>query len=200
MHSNMKKYPETAQDFERFFKVFEELDRLMSLQQRVICAVDGSSGAGKSTLGRLLKRVYDCNVFHMDDFFLPPELRTEKRLAEPGGNVDYVRFKNEVMEPVKEGKAVSLRRYDCSVQKILPPETVEPKRLTVIEGVYSMHPYFGEPYDLKVILKINGEEQKRRILERSGPVLYRRFEEEWIPMENCYFRTFGIVGDLILEV
>lgn len=185
--------------FGRFLRVFEELDRLMTAKERIICAVDGSSGAGKSTLAQLIKRVYSCNVFHMDDFFLTPCLRTEERLTEPGGNVDYVRFKNEVLEPVRQKKTVSFRRYDCSAQKLLPPETVEPSGLTVIEGVYSLHPYFKDPYDLKILLKINAEEQMRRILERSGPVLYKRFEEEWIPMENLYFSTLGVKGDLTLE-
>ena len=41
----------------------------MCSQSKVNVAVDGNSGAGKSTLADLIGDVYDCNVFHMDDFF-----------------------------------------------------------------------------------------------------------------------------------
>jgi hypothetical protein len=34
--------------------------------------------------------------------------------------------------------------------------------------------------------------QRERILRRSGPALLRRFEEEWIPLEELYFSRFGI--------
>jgi hypothetical protein len=30
------------------------------------------------------------------------------------------------------------------------------------------------------------------VQQRSGPVLWKRFEAEWIPMENQYFETFRI--------
>ena len=33
----------------------------------------------------------------MDDFFLPPALRTPERRSEPGGNVHYERFLTEVL-------------------------------------------------------------------------------------------------------
>ena len=50
----------------------------------MVVAIDGNSGAGKSTLAALIADVYDCNLFHMDDFFLRPEQRTEERLKETG--------------------------------------------------------------------------------------------------------------------
>ena len=66
------------------------IDRLMAERERVLVAIDGGSASGKTTLGALLQSIYVCPVFHMDDFFLRPEQRTEARFTQPGGNVDRV--------------------------------------------------------------------------------------------------------------
>ena len=78
-------------------------------------AIDGLCGSGKSTLGALLASVYDCNLFHADDFYLPKELRTPERYAAPGGNVHWERIRSEILEPLKTGKPFSYRKFDCSV-------------------------------------------------------------------------------------
>ena len=162
------------------------IDRLLKRQDRVIVAIDGKCTSGKTTMASKLAQIYDCNVFHMDDFFLRPEQRTPERFAEVGGNVDYERFREEVLLPLESGKAFSYRPFDCSTFTIAPPVAVTPKKLNIIEGTYSHHPYFGNPYDLKILMTVDEETQRQRILERPA-FLHKRFFEEWIPMENRYF-------------
>jgi uridine kinase len=127
----------------------------------------------------------------MDDFFLRPEQRTEERYAEIGGNVDYERFQEEVLLPLRAGQAFSYRPFDCKTFTLSEPVSVQPKRINIIEGSYSHHPYFGDPYDLKVFLSITPELQRERVLQRPA-FLHQRFFEEWIPMENRYFKVFDI--------
>jgi hypothetical protein len=177
----------------RYIELFRRIDALLGSRASVSVAIEGNSGAGKSTLAALVSEVYDCNVFHTDDFFLPPELKTAERLSQPGGNVDYERLRDEVIAGLLSGEPFWYRRYDCRGSMLSAPVRVMPKRLNVIEGVYSLHPALGDVYDLKVFLKTGGEAQKGRILERSGAELLRRFEEEWIPLENRYFAELGIV-------
>jgi len=160
-------------------------------QAQIIIAIDGSCTSGKTTLAGKLERLYDCNVFHMDDFFLRPEQRTPERLAEPGGNVDYERFRQEVLLPLKAGEPFSYRPYDCSTGDLKAPVTVMPKKVNIVEGTYSHHPCFGDVYDLKVVLQVSEERRKERILARPA-FLHRRFFEEWIPMEQHYFEAFSI--------
>lgn len=62
----------------------------------------------------------------------------------------------------------------------------------MIEGSYSQHPYFGNCYDLRVFLEVGEDEQRERIRRRNGEFMLRRFEEEWIPMENAYFTACNI--------
>jgi uridine kinase len=171
-----------------------QINMLLEETNFVIVAIDGKCTSGKTTLASQLAEIYDCNVFHMDDFFLRPEQRTPERFAEVGGNVDYERFHEEVLLPLKSGKAFSYRPFDCSTFTLAAPVTVAPKKLNVIEGTYSHHPYFGNPYDLKILLTVDEETQRQRILERPA-FLHKRFFEEWIPMENRYFDGFAIPSE-----
>ena len=171
-------------------RITDRIDALLDREGPVTVAIDGSCTAGKTTLAGLLATKYDCNLIHMDDFFLRPEQRTPQRLAEPGGNVDYERFRQEVLENLRTGKPFSYRPYDCRTGTLKAPVAVEPKKLTVVEGTYSQHPYFGEAYDLRIFLQVSEQLRAQRIRQRPA-FLQRRFFEEWIPMEQQYFAAFG---------
>lgn len=128
----------------------------------------------------------------MDDFFLRPELRTEERLKEIGGNVDYVRFKEEILAGLNTREEFQYQRYDCKQMVLEKPIRVIPKKLNIIEGSYSMHPSLICNYDLKVFLHIDREKQSLRILKRNGAYMHKKFLLEWIPLEDMYFREFNI--------
>lgn len=177
-----------------------EIDRRLAQNSAVLVAIDGNCTAGKTTLAATLAARYDCNVFHMDDFFLRPQQRTPQRYAESGGNVDYERFYTEVLLPLKENKPFSFRKYDCSIQALGAEELVQQKQLTIIEGTYSTHPYFKNPYDLTIFLGIDPTEQEKRVRQRPQH-LHQAFFERWIPMEEQYFNAFSIADhcDLIFR-
>ena len=166
--------------------VKQQIDHLLAQKDFVTVAIDGQCTSGKTTLAAQLADIYDCNVFHMDDFFLRPEQRTAARFAEVGGNVDYERFYRDVLLPLQERQPFSYRPFDCSTFTLAEPVSVMPKKLNIIEGTYSHHPYFGDPYDLKLMLQVDEATQRQRILQRPA-FLHKRFFEEWIPMENRYF-------------
>ena len=169
----------------------ERIRQLLAEKDRVLVAIEGNCTSGKTTLSTQLAEIFDCTVFHMDDFFLRPEQRTPQRFEEPGGNVDYERFREEVLLPLQSGKSFSYRPFDCSTFTLADPVTVTPKKLVIIEGSYSLHPHFGDIYDLRILLTVGPGTQRQRILERPA-FLHKRFFEEWIPMENRYFEVFRI--------
>ena len=172
-------------------RITDRIDALLAREGSVVIAIDGSCTAGKTTLAAHLATKYDCNLIHMDDFFLRPEQRTAERFAEPGGNVDYERFREEVLENLRTGKSFSYRPYDCSTGALKAPVEVRPKKLTIVEGTYSQHPYFGDAYDLRVYLQVSEQLRAERIMKRPA-FLHKRFFEEWIPMEQQYFKTFSV--------
>lgn len=175
----------------RFLPFFEAVDALAG--DRLLIGIDGCCAAGKSTLGELAASVYGACRIPMDDFFLPPERKTPKRLSEPGGNVDYERFRAEVLEPFGRGGSFSYRPYRCHPEPgFLEPVEVVPGRLTFVEGSYAHHPFFGQPYQLSVFLRTDPQTQHARILARNGPRMLERFEQLWIPMEEAYFSAYDI--------
>ena len=168
------------------------LQKLKKEKPFLLIAIDGRCAAGKTTLAARLRQSMDCNVFHMDDFFLPPELRTRERLAYPGGNIDEERFRSEVLCPVLAESPFSYRPYSCRLQRRTDPVSVQPKPLSIAEGSYSCHPNLWDYYDLRIFLDISRAEQLRRIRERNGEEQLKIFEERWIPLEEQYFSAFQI--------
>lgn len=169
-----------------------EIDRLLERKEKVIIAIDGRSAAGKTSLASSLENIYDCNVFHMDDFFLAAKLKTKERLNEAGGNVDYIRFKNEVMDKLREEAPFSYQIFDCKLQDLTEERHIRPKKLNIVEGAYSMHPALIDYYDFKIFLDIEDEFQRERILKRNGSFIYEKFINEWIPLEDKYFKELKI--------
>lgn len=162
-------------------------------KQPYLIAVDGMCASGKTTLSTHVREACpDIGVVHMDDFFLRPDMRTQKRLAEPGGNVDYERFRAEVLEPLEKTGSCCYRVYSCKSQSFVRTEKLNRPGVVLIEGAYSAHPFFGDVYDAVYFLSVSPEEQVRRIRNRNGEQMLNRFLNEWIPMENRYFETFGI--------
>lgn len=162
-------------------------------EEILIIAIDGPSGSGKTTLAAFLQEKFDANVFHMDDFFLREEQRTEERLKEVGGNIDYERFREEVLIPLWYGDPVTYRPFSCKTMQLEKDkeEIIKPKRINIVEGSYSQHPYFGEPYQLRIFCDIDKESQLENISKRIGDnrELMTKFRNEWIPKEEEYIKA-----------
>jgi len=172
--------------------LYAGIDQLLEQEPRVYLAIDGHAASGKTSLALYLKERYACNVIHMDHFFLRPEQQTADRLAEPGGNIDYERFKTEVQKPLLAGEDFAYRPWNCQTGEFGKKVDIKPNHLNIIEGAYSLHPTLAESYHIKVFLTIPLGEQLRRIEARDGATLLERFQSEWLPMERRYFETMGI--------
>ncbi len=179
----------------------KEICRLLATDApRILVAIDGRCASGKSTLAAALAKQYDANLFHTDDFFLPPEKQTEARLATPGENMDRERFEKEILSPLRSGTPFSYRPWNCNKGDFDPPVQVFPKRLNLIEGAYSCHPEIVSYYDLCVFSDISPALQKKRILARNGENGYLTFRNKWIPMEEVYLRTFDIQNKCDIKI
>ncbi len=189
----------------RFYPAVDAIQELLRdpEEEILMVAIDGKCGSGKTRLAEFLSRKLDANVFHMDDFFLRPEQRTEERMQEVGGNVDYERFREEVLIPLFYGDPVVYRPFRCSIMGFRPEDeiTIPPKRLNIIEGSYSQHPYFGNPYQLRIFMDIDEETRRQHIFERSGEEKLKDFIDKWIPKEDAYFERYNIKekSDLVIS-
>lgn len=167
-------------------------DALREAGGPLLVAVDGRCASGKTSFAALCAQVFpDCNVFHMDDFFLPYEKRTPQRLAAPGGNVDYERAQAELFEPLSRGETVTFSRFDCASRALESPRAFPPRRLNIVEGSYSHHPVLAPYSGLKLFLTCSPAAQLSR-LSRRAPEKLADFQTRWIPMEEHYFKAFDI--------
>ena len=157
-----------------------------------VIALDGRAASGKTTLAKQLACITGAGVVHMDDFFLPPELRTEERLTTPGGNVHYERFAQEVLPRLSSGKAFDYQTFDCSRMALGMQRSVPAGCLRIVEGAYCCHPALGEYMDLRVFSDVSPREQLRRIRVRESEEMARRFADQWIPMEESYLKAYAI--------
>jgi uridine kinase len=166
----------------------------------VCIGIDGRCASGKTTLAALLAELFSCNVFHMDDFYLPPAERPADWRSRAGGNMDFARLRQEVVLPALAGKPVDYRAYSCREGRLLPARRIAPRPLTVIEGSYSAHPALGVPYAARIFLTCSPEVQARRLQKREGGY-YEAFQNTWIPMEEHYLKTFPKVrtGGIVLD-
>lgn len=187
-------------NFACYFPVLLAVEGLLRQQPRVLLAIDGHCGSGKTHLAQTLSQVFSCALFHMDDYYLPPSQRQPDWAETPGGNMDLVRFQQEVLRPLQAGQAVQTAPFDCQQGRLGPITTTPPQPLTVIEGSYSHHPALENHYDLKVFLTCAPTLQRSRLQQREGEA-FAEFEAMWMPMEWRYFQRFQVeaASDLVVD-
>ena len=82
---------------ERFKPAVDAINEIIKQEDNtdrpILVAIDGRCGSGKTTLGEYLKGQFDCNLFHMDDFFLRMEQRTPDRTMKDFMKLCLYRFK-----------------------------------------------------------------------------------------------------------
>lgn len=186
---------------ERYLPLLTKIDDMLQAGN-VTLAIEGGSASGKTTLAKLLEEKYEATVFHMDDFFLRPEQRTKERFETPGGNVDWERFLEEVLVPLKKDEPIEYRAFDCSTFTLKSAITMTPSKLNIIEGAYSMHEKLAAYYDLSIFLDISPKRQKERISKRNSKEMAERFFGEWIPMEHLYFENMRVKErcDMVIQI
>lgn len=179
----------------RFLRLLPILQKAALLPEKKgakIIAIDGRAASGKSTIAADLELVLGAGIIHVDDFFLPPELRSEERYAMPGGNVHYERFASEVLPFIENPDSFSYRIFDCHRMDYHGIRTVVSSEWRVVEGAYSCHPVLGDYADLKVFSDIDPKEQMNRLVARNGAEMAERFRTHWIPLEEKYYNYYKL--------
>jgi len=173
---------------------FRDLNKFIDeCKKPLIISIEGKCASGKTTLANMFDGKYA--IIHIDDFFLPPHLKTAERLAEVGGNINYEAI-YELLKNIKEKKVIEYERYDCHTNTyshvLIPYNDV-----VILEGVYSFHPYFNKLVDKLVFIETDFNEQKERIDLRPNA---DRFYKEWMPLEDKYYRESGILKNVDFRI
>ena len=174
-------------------------DRILA-EQKYIISIDGPCGSGKSTIAEELRRETNCNVLHMDDFYLPFADRDKNWMNIIAGHMDFNRLIEKVLKPYKEDRKTEYISYDCHSDKYLKEIEIDLTKPLILEGSYSSYPKLKEFVDYKVFIDIDSELQIERLTKRN-PKVVDKFISMWIPFENNYFETLKIkeLSDLVIE-
>jgi len=180
--------------------IIEKLLQLTESNATILVAIDGRCASGKTTLAAHLSEKLDCQVVHMDDFFLQPFQRSEKRLSQPGENIDHERILSEVLLPLSNGKTAVYRPFDCQSGGFGEPKNISPGGVILFEGSYSCHPSLQKFYHLKIFLTISADEQLKRLNLRN-PERIEAFKSKWIPLEEKYFSRYNVesICDMVFK-
>ena len=167
----------------------------------LVLALDGRCGSGKTTLANALAaQLPGCTLLRTDDFYLPPARRSPDWAHTPCANMDLARLREELLRPARAGEPVFYRAYSCREGAYRPGQCIPAQPLSIVEGSYSHHPLLAGCYDLKVFVTCSPAEQTRRLQAREGE-RYPSFAARWIPLEEGYFKKYGIEekADLVLD-
>ena len=167
--------------------------------ERSVVAIDGNCGSGKTTGVKMIAEALGCSIIQMDDFYLTPAMRTQKRRMEPGGNVNYERFKEEVIPFIKSKDAFSYRKYDAPSNSFVGNIEITCPDLVIVEGAYALRPDLRASYDLSVFSKASYELQIKRLSEREGEFV-EEYKNIWIPLENTYHEFFDLEKNVDIVV
>ena len=178
--------------FLRILPILEKAKSLIEGDRVCVIAIDGRAASGKTTLVEHLRCVLGADVIHLDDFFVPPELRLKERFSKPGENIHHERFREEVLPFISISEPFEYRVFDCSTMDYSGVREIGASGIRIAEGSYSCHPLFGSYADITVFSDVSSDEQRERIQRRNGKEMLERFLTRWIPMEEEYFEYYGI--------
>jgi len=99
-----------------------QLRALHATRRTLLVAIDGAGGSGKSRLAddlrtRLTASHVPTSIVEVDDFFLPSRRRPRGPASEKpiGGDFDWQRLRQEVLEPLRRGQAARMPgRHLCA--------------------------------------------------------------------------------------
>nr|MBA3788149.1 uridine kinase [Actinomycetota bacterium] len=155
--------------------------------------IDGRGGAGKSTLARRLEAAERLvTVVEFDDFYRPSSerrLRAATGESEIGGNFDWRRLREQVLEPLSRDEAACYERYDWARDELAEWHGVPVGGFVIIEGNYSTRQELRALYDFTIWIDAPHELRLQRGLRRGGQDKLERWLTEWIPEEDRYIEA-----------
>ena len=164
-------------------EINNKLNKLLEEKEQIIVSIDGPAGSGKTTLASKLNGF----VFHMDDFYNPD--KSQKENISIGSNIDIKRFKQEVLEQLKNNiKEFKYSIYSCKNNTFTKQDYIY-NNIIIIEGVYSNLDCFKDYIDYRIYCDIDKSTQLERLKQRPN---FIDFINIWLPKEEKYFNELDI--------
>jgi uridine kinase len=159
-------------------------------RRTLLVGIDGRGASGRSTFARALEASADeVTVVEYDDFYLPLAERLARAArADPeiGGNFDWRRLRDQVLDPVVRDEPGRYRRYDWLGDRLAEWHSVPVGGILIVEGNYSTRAELVGYYDYTVWIDAPRELRLERGVRRGGENTRHRWLTEWMPEEDRY--------------
>jgi uridine kinase len=172
----------------------------------VFVGFDGRSGVGKSTLAAAVAALLAerpapvaCLVIEGDGFYAGgTAARWDRRsAAEKADQVIDWRRQRAVLEGLRRWGTATWHAFDWDAedwdQEPPPfaddPVTVEVAPVVILEGAYSCRPELRDLLDLTVLVTLDDEVRRSRLLDREGDEHEPAWDARWAEAEAHYFET-----------
>jgi uridine kinase len=197
----LKSYFIMKKEFVGKLFVLSAIDTLRMKEEKVSIAIDGNASSGKTTFSKQLEQIYDCNVFQIDHYFQKPKINPLDELSYYASHINFERVQEEILDPIHNEKPSMIHKMDLKSHTLSELIAIPYKKISIIEGAFSMHPYIIHHFDLKVFMKTSYVKQIHRIYQRNGFRKLIQFVKKWIPLENKYFKKLEIESkaDIVLR-
>lgn len=152
--------------------------------------------SGKTLLAKEIASLFPSRIIHLDDFYYPRGIIDLSKSND--GNINLKRFKEEIVNNIRNVSLI-YNVFSCKEQKIVSSTKLLLTKLTIVEGSYSLNPYFGKYYDLSIFMKCDCSTQLNRLKIRN-PNTYNDFIQKWIVLENRYNNFYKIDKNVDLVI
>jgi uridine kinase len=160
----------------------------------LVIAIDGHGAAGKSTIAGIAAAATGATLLHTDDFFAGPAQpgpaggaisgphQAEQAL---GRYYEWRRLRAQALEPLRERRGVSFRRFDWDRGRGLNGTVcAAPSDLIMLEGVFSAAPVLSDLVSRSVLVETPETERLARLRGRIPP---DEWDDSWLAAERAYF-------------
>lgn len=155
----------------------------------LIVGIDAPGGSGKSIFTHALaKRLSQCTVVQMDDFFLPSRDRVQgdPRKKPIGADFDWQRVFSQVLEPLLFERDGNYQRYDWGSDTLAEWHIVPIGGIVLVEGCYALRHELAHAYDFTIWLECPRDIRLARGIARSGERIREMWEKDWMIAEDFY--------------
>jgi uridine kinase len=167
-------------------KLIHEINEISNKKSQGVffIAIDGCGGAGKSTLAaNLACKLGNSQIVHIDDFYKPKEQRVKITEETPiHGNFEFDRLKQQVLESLKHGKAVS---YSTTSGKKVE---IKPGGCAIVEGLGALGKELRNYFDYKIWVDSPEAVRRARGIGRDSQAWTKKWDDEYLPQDARYVR------------
>lgn len=195
-------------------KLVKEISKKLKTSEHVVVEIAGGSASGKTEIvATRLKALFkeDAVILSMDDYYYNKSKIEQLRKTNAGINYDHpasmdLNLIKRHVKYLKRGEKIKKPLYNFKTESRKGKETIAPKRIIILEGMFALYGEIYELGDVRVFIDIGLHGRLMRRLLRDmiranrKPIdILNNFANQVQPMHELYIEPTKKNADLIIE-